>query len=166
MELFNKPVVSSIGSYLLTRNETIAVAESVTCGLLQAAIGTANDARHFYQGGITAYNLAQKYRHLCVEPVHAMKVNCVSQEVAAEMAINVCKLFCSQWGIGITGYATPAPESGNSVFAFFAIANGGNILVAEKIEPVAADPLDIQLVYVKEILSKLHTCIANPAIQV
>ena len=91
MELFNKPVVSSIGSYLLTRNETIAVAESVTCGLLQAAIGTANDARHFYQGGITAYNLAQKYRHLCVEPVHAMKVNCVSQEVAAEMAINVCK---------------------------------------------------------------------------
>ena len=44
---FNKPVVSSIGSYLLTRNETIAVAESVTWWIVVGCYRTANDARHF-----------------------------------------------------------------------------------------------------------------------
>ncbi|HEX5027059.1 MAG TPA: CinA family protein [Agriterribacter sp.] len=57
----------------------------------------------FFQGGITAYNLAQKYKHPGVKPLHALLVNGVSQMVANEMAWQSCLLFASHSSIGITG---------------------------------------------------------------
>ena len=78
-----------------------------------------------FQGGLTVYNLGQKCRHLGVNPIQALECNCVSDKVAVEMAISVCKLFTSDWGIAITGYSTPVPESDNKLFAYFAIAFQG-----------------------------------------
>ena len=46
---------------------TLAVAESLTCGHLQAAIGAISGASEFFRGGLTAYTLAQKVRHLGVD---------------------------------------------------------------------------------------------------
>src|SRR5690606_30227245 len=95
--------------------------------LLQFALSAIPNAAKFFQGGITAYNVAQKYKHLAVEPLRALEVNCVSQGVATEMAIHICQQFASDWGIGITGYATPVPESANKVFAFYTITCYGKI---------------------------------------
>lgn len=53
------------------------------------------NAAQFYQGGIMAYNIGQKYRHLFVEPIHAGICNCVSEKIAREMALNSCKMFNS-----------------------------------------------------------------------
>src|SRR6478736_19122 len=111
MEIFNDNALKKIGKKLIESKQTIAVGESVTSGLLQFAFSSIPDASKFYQGGITAYNIGQKYAHLKVEPIHALSVNCVSQSVATEMAINASKLFRSHWGIGVTGYATPETES-------------------------------------------------------
>lgn len=80
-------IIQSIGNILIERQQSIAVAESVTSGHMQAALSTAPDAAKFYQGGITAYNLGQKSRHLHVEPIHATASNCVSDQVAHEMAM-------------------------------------------------------------------------------
>ena len=109
MEMFNDKNLKSIGKKMLRKKETIAIAESVTSGLLQFAFSTIKDASCFYQGGITAFNIGQKFKHLQVDPVHALAVNCVSQKVSEEMAKQVCILFKSDWGIGVTGYATPEP---------------------------------------------------------
>src|SRR5689334_9261316 len=117
MEFFSQSTLDKIREQLMTKKQTVAVAESVTSGLLQLAFSSMIDASEFYQGGITAYNLAQKTRHLLVEPIHANSVNCVSQRVADEMATQVAKLFLSDWGIAVTGYATPVPESDGKVFA-------------------------------------------------
>src|SRR5690349_20740357 len=102
-------LLDNIGQLLLSRQQTIAIAESVTAGLLQFHLSTATDAAKFFHGGITAYNVAQKFKHLDVEPIHALSCNCVSQKVADEMAMNVSHNFNSDWGIAITGYATPVP---------------------------------------------------------
>src|SRR3954463_15564978 len=109
MELFDKEMLALIGNYLKQKQQTIAIAESVTSGLLQYAFSNVPDATQFFQGGLTAYNVAQKFKHLQVEPIHAMAVNCVSQLVAEQMALQVCRIFGAHWGIGITGYATPVP---------------------------------------------------------
>ena len=93
MEMFNDKRLASIGKKLLKKKETIAVAESVTSGLLQFAFSTMKDASCFYQGGITTFNIGQKFKHLQVDPVHALAVNCVSQKVADEMAQQVCILL-------------------------------------------------------------------------
>jgi nicotinamide-nucleotide amidase len=102
---------------------TLAVAESVTCGRIQARIGSISGASEFFLGGITAYTLAEKVRHLGVTRAAASKVNCVSAEVAVEMATGVCALFGSDIGAAITGYAEPAPrQKVREPFAHWAIA--------------------------------------------
>ena len=132
-------VIQAIGRILIERQQTIAVAESVTSGHIQVALATAMDAAKFYQGGITTYNLGQKSRHLQVEPIHAMACNCVSEQVAREMALAVCKLFNSDWGLAITGYASKVPESNNELFAYYTIVYAGKVMesgrVAFSIEP-------------------------------
>jgi nicotinamide-nucleotide amidase len=89
---------------------TLAVAESLTCGQLQARIGTISGASEFFLGGLTAYTIAQKVRHLGVDRGLAEQVNAVSPEVAAQMARGACAFFGSDLALVTTGYAEPAPD--------------------------------------------------------
>jgi nicotinamide-nucleotide amidase len=155
MELFNTKVLQRIGAALLKRKETIAVAESVTAGSLQFALSGIPDASLFFQGGVTAYNLGQKTRMLGIEPLHAMSVNCVSKKVATEMALGIAKLYSSEWAIGITGYATPVPESDNKVFAFYTITYKNKVKATGKINPSMTEPQLLQIEYVNYVLKKL-----------
>lgn len=109
---------------------TLAAAESMTCGRVQARVGEISGASDFFRGGITAYSLAQKVRHLGVNRAAAKKVNSVSAEVAEQMARGVCELFGSDLGVATTGYAErspadgPAPDEGVAEpFAWWAIAH-------------------------------------------
>jgi len=157
-QLFNNGIIQKIRDSLISRQETIAVAESVTSGLLQFALSQAENATEFYQGGITAYNLGQKSRHLNIEPIHALSLNSVSEKVAGEMALNVCSFFTSDWGIGITGYASPVPESENKLFAWYAIAWQDSIVISKKITPKKDEPFRIQQIYVTDVLKHLARC--------
>lgn len=157
MTVASKKLLKTIGSAMIAKKQTIAVAESVTSGSLQLALSNIPDAADFYQGGLTAYNLQQKYKHLKVEQVHAASVNCVSQQVANEMALHISKQFGSDWGIGVTGYATPVEESGNKIFAFYAIAYRGKIKGKGLIKPQKEKPEQIQTRYAEYILKKLST---------
>src|SRR4051812_21131522 len=103
---------------------TLAVAESLTCGRVQAAVGAISGASNFFLGGITAYTLDQKVRHLGVDRRAAKKVNSVSQAVAEQMAQGVCALFGSDVGVSTTGYAEPSPGDHVLVpFAWWALAH-------------------------------------------
>lgn len=84
---------------------TLAVAESLTCGHLQAQIGATPGASEYFLGGITVYSLAQKVRLLGVNRPHAVRVNGVSQRVAVEMAQGACALFGADLALATTGYA-------------------------------------------------------------
>jgi len=91
---------------------TLAVAESVTSGLLQARIGAISGASEFFLGGLTAYSISQKVRHLGVDRVHADAVNAVSPEIAEQMARGAGAFFGSDLALATTGYAEPVPERG------------------------------------------------------
>ncbi|WP_343304334.1 nicotinamide-nucleotide amidohydrolase family protein [Chitinophaga niabensis] len=149
---FNEEKIRLIKDYLLQHQQTVAVAESVTSGLLQFALSSADDALHFFQGGLTAYNLGQKARQLHIEPIHAARCNCADGKVAAEMAVNVTQLFSSHWGISITGYATPVPESGNQLFAYYAIAQKDKVIASGKMQEGKGTAKEVQLYYVNSVL--------------
>lgn len=153
--LFDVRQIDKIKEYLIHKNETIAVAESVTAGLMQVALALAKDATKYFQGGLTAYNLGQKARHLLVEPIHAVNCNCVSQKVAEEMALNVCRLFNSDWGIGLTGYSSPVPESGNKLFCFYAIVHHHKVVVKGKLTQAEDDAFKVQVHYVVDVIESL-----------
>lgn len=155
MAIFDIDLLSKIGERLIKREETIAAAESVTSGLMQQALSSSVDASRFYQGGITVYNIGQKHKHLNVEPIHALDVNCVSEKVSTQMALEVCKMFNSNWGIGVTGYASPVPESGNKVFAWYTIVFNNSVTKSELVNTATGDPFDVQCIYVKEVITQL-----------
>jgi len=54
---FDTQILKKISSNIKAKHQTIAIAESVTSGLLQFVLSNAPDASEFYQGGITAYNI-------------------------------------------------------------------------------------------------------------
>ena len=155
MEL-DKKIIRAIGKLLIKKKKTIAVAESVTAGNIQAGISLAKDASEFFQGGITAYNLGQKPRHLEVEPIHALECECVSEIISAQMAKQVSAMFSSDFGIGITGFASVVPEKGiNKLFAFICIVFNGKVIAKKKVSSRMADPYDVQIAYSNAALKLL-----------
>jgi PncC family amidohydrolase len=153
--MLNKEAIEAIKRKLLEKKQTIAVVESVTAGLLTHALASAVDASKFFQGGLTPYNIGQKCRHLNINPIHAIECDCVSQKMAENMATECCRFFTSDWGISITGYASPTPQSNNKLYAFFAIAFGGEVLVSEKIESEENAPYEVQLYYRDKVIGAL-----------
>ena len=105
---------------------TLAVAESVTAGQVQARVAAVAGASGFFLGGVTAYALEQKVKLLGVGRKHAAEVNCVSARVAEEMARGVCALFDADLGVATTGYAEP-----------IGLAQGGALAADGVAEPMA-----------------------------
>lgn len=101
----------NLKALMLEKRLTLAVAESVTCGHLQARIGAISGASSFFLGGVTAYSLEQKIRHLGVPRELAEPVDCVSEAVAVAMAQGARKLFGAAIAAATTGYAEPAPAA-------------------------------------------------------
>jgi nicotinamide-nucleotide amidase len=86
---------------------TLAAAESLTSGRVQARIGQVPGVSSFFLGGLTAYSLEQKVRHLGIDRVEAESCNCVSQAIAEQMARGAAALFDADLAIATTGYGGP-----------------------------------------------------------
>ena len=89
---------------------TLAVAESLTAGHVQARIASVSGSSECFLGGVTAYSLEQKVKLLGVNRGHAKSVDGVSQRVAVEMAAGAVNLFNADITLATTGYAEPAPK--------------------------------------------------------
>jgi PncC family amidohydrolase len=130
-------MIQLIKDFLITKSETLAVAESLTAWNLQAMIWSISWASHFFQGGVTVYQEASKVALLWVDQVHAHHVNCVSQRVANEMAVGVCTLFKSSRWLSTTWYAEARGDI-TTPFAYYAIAyddrKGKRVIAWWKIE--------------------------------
>ena len=102
---------------------SLAVAESLTCGRVQARIGAVSGASEYFLGGVTAYSLEQKTKLLGVDRAAAEKVNSVSAAVAEQMARGACALFGASIAAATTGYAEPnAAWNVAQPFAWWAVA--------------------------------------------
>jgi nicotinamide-nucleotide amidase len=128
---------------------TLAVAESITCGRLQARIGAISGASEFFLGGLTAYSLDEKVRHLGIERPVAEAVNGVSAQVAEQMAHGACRLFGSDLGAATTGYAEPyAARKVETPFAWWALArrrpDGGFELASGRVDCPGLGRIDVQ----------------------
>jgi nicotinamide-nucleotide amidase len=139
---------------------TLAAAESLTCGRVQARVGATSGASNFFLGGLTAYTLDQKVKHLGVDRAAARRVNCVSAGVAEQMARGVCALFGSDLGVATTGYAEPAPADGvTDPFAWWAVAHrrrGRYVKIwSGRVECPGATRVDAQAFVADAVLTEL-----------
>lgn len=84
---------------------TISCAESITGGALSSAITKIKGTSQYFKGGIVAYTLDIKHNLLGVDKYMAEKCNCVSEEVAKQMAFGVAEKFNSDIGVATCGYS-------------------------------------------------------------
>ena len=150
------------GLILAKPSLTLAVAESLTCGRVQAMVGSVSGASTFFLGGITAYSLAEKVRHLGIDRAQAEAVNCVSGRVAEQMASGACRLFGSDLGVATTGYAEPYPDGKVEVpFAWWGLARrmpGGEFSVSSgRVDCPGLSRTEVQERVASEALAALRT---------
>ena len=103
----NQTLPSVVGEQLKQAEETLAVAESCTGGLLGEMLTTVPGSSDYFLGGAIAYANQVKVSLLKVNPQDLEKFGAVSSIVAEQMALGVKKQLGSSWGIGITGIAGP-----------------------------------------------------------
>lgn len=122
----NLDTVKKIKDILVSKGQKLSVAESLTSGMLQATIAQVSGISDCFEGGITAYSLEAKVKHLKVDEKHAQSVNCVSHVVAMQMAHGVNKLFNTNLAISTTGYAEAyEPEGIKEPIAYVSISYCG-----------------------------------------
>ncbi len=96
-----------IGKLLLSKKQTLSVAESCTGGGLgQLLTDTAGSSAYFW-GGVIAYDNSVKERLLGVDPAVLEREGAVSATVACQMASGVRDRLGTDWGLSITGIAGP-----------------------------------------------------------
>ncbi|QJB30686.1 CinA family protein [Chitinophaga oryzae] len=164
MDTMNLDTINRIRTILMNRQQTLAVAESVTAGMLQVAFSSADKASEFFQGGITTYNLGQKARHLHLDPIHGQRCNCVSAETARTLSENCCSFFSSHWGIGITGYASTVPEEGiTELYSYYSIAADGQEMKSARITPPPGmdNPIAVRYFYTNTVIDILLDVLTN-----
>ena len=105
---------------LTSRGLTIAVAESLTGGLLVAELIRTPGASAVVNGGVVAYNTALKHSVLGVDAELLAERGAVDPEVAEQMASGVRSALAVEGraadiGISTTGVAGPEPQDGKPV---------------------------------------------------
>jgi len=100
----------AVAVQLVGRGLTLAVAESVTGGLVASRLVSVAGASNWFKGGVVAYDSEVKFKVLGVRrgPV-------ISEECASEMAQRVADLLGADVGLAVTGVAGPDEREGQPV---------------------------------------------------
>ncbi|MEU7262090.1 CinA family protein [Streptomyces rimosus] len=111
---------------LAARGANLAVAESLTGGLVAGALTGVPGASRVFRGSVTAYATALKRDILGVDGALLDARGAVDAEVARQMARGVRRVLGAHWGIATTGVAGPDPQDGQPVgTVFVAVAGPG-----------------------------------------
>jgi nicotinamide-nucleotide amidase len=100
----------NLGRELRSRGMALAVAESLTGGMVGERITRVPGSSDYFRGGMTVYTYEAKERLLGVDRQLLENRGAVNEEVAKAMAMGVRERFSSHIGIALTGVA--GPESG------------------------------------------------------
>jgi nicotinamide-nucleotide amidase len=109
----------SIIEMLIARQKTIAVAESLTGGMVAAELTTVPGSSAAFRGGVVAYATELKAALLGVSTDLLAKHGPVHPEVAEAMAKGVAGRLGASYGIATTGVAGPGPADGHPAGTVF-----------------------------------------------
>jgi nicotinamide-nucleotide amidase len=156
---------AEIVAVLTRRRLTIAVAESLTGGLLVAELVSVPGASAVVTGAIVAYNTALKHSLLGVNASLLSEYGAVYPDVAAQMAEGI-RVACAidgvpaDIGVSTTGVAGPDPQDGQTVgTVFIGLATDGGTAVTALELGGSREAIRRQVVY--ESLMQVRKSLAN-----
>jgi len=97
------------------RGETVAVAESLTGGLLAARLTETAGASATFRGGLVVYATDLKASLAGVPDALLAERGPVHEEVAVALARGASRVCGADWGVGLTGVAGPDGQGGRPV---------------------------------------------------
>lgn len=126
-----KPTVAAnLVARLTDLGQTVAVAESLTGGLVAAALTDVAGASLVVRGGVLAYATDLKVQVLGVDQGLLARVGAVDPDVAEQMARGVRSLMGATYGLATTGVAGPDQADGKAVgTVYVGVAGPGSATV-------------------------------------
>ena len=106
---------ADLHAVLRRRAETVAVAESLTGGLLAAALTDTPGASTTFRGGLVVYATDLKASVAGVPDRLLAMHGPVDDDVALALARGACRVCRADWGVGLTGVAGPDSQGGHPV---------------------------------------------------
>jgi len=117
-------VAADLIARLSVTGHTVAVAESLTGGLVAAALTDVAGASAVVRGGVLAYATDLKASVLGVDAVLLARAGAVDADVAEQMASGVRSLMRATYGLATTGVAGPDQADGRPVGTVFVAVVG------------------------------------------
>ena len=149
-----KSLVHDLVKLCIAKKLTIALAESITCGLACHQLNIVKGTSEILMGSIVCYNEKVKTGLMKVNPSLIEKYSAESQEVTDALAKNLHKIIKAHIYAAITGLAAPGGSETKSKpvgTVFFSILFNGKLLQQKKI--FRGSPLEIKKKSCKELYS-------------
>ena len=142
----DKNIEDVVAELLISKNETIAIAESCTGGLVTSKLVNYPGISKVLVEAVVVYSNISKIRRLGVKEKTIIKHGAVSKQTAKEMALGIKNTASADIGISITGIAGPAGGSKtkpvglvyfglaiqNKVFTYKYIFNGNRQTIRQR----------------------------------
>jgi nicotinamide-nucleotide amidase len=139
---------------LRSAGHTVAVAESLTGGLVAAALTDVPGASLAFRGGVVAYATELKAALLGVDEIMLARYGAVYPPVAAAMAEGVRTRLGATYGVATTGVAGPEPSDGQPVGTAHIAVSAADDTVVRTIA-LAGDRQEIRRLTVEHALGLL-----------
>ena len=140
---------------LTASGQTVAVAESLTGGLVTGALTSIAGASVVVRGGVVAYATDLKAALLGVPADLLARQGPVDPDVAIDMAIGVRRLLGATYGVATTGVAGPGPAEGKPQGTVFVAVAGLSETSCDGFGGVAGDRQQVRDATVRSALSLL-----------
>jgi PncC family amidohydrolase len=115
-------------SRLVEAGATVAVAESLTGGLLSAFLTAAPNTSVTFRGGLVVYAADAKHDIAGVDRSALDEHGPVHEEIAAALAAGARTRLSADYGIGVTGVAGPGQQDGHPVGeVYVSVATAGDV---------------------------------------
>ena len=101
------PLVSAIAAVLRSRNETVAVTESSTGGLISASLLAVPGASTFFRGGSVVYTLASRKALLGIRREAVAGLEPLTEAMVQVFAETARSQLDATWGLAELGVAGP-----------------------------------------------------------
>jgi nicotinamide-nucleotide amidase len=118
----SNPLVTALGlreerlvevvELLRERGQTVATAESLTAGLVAAALTAVPGSSFVVRGGLVVYATDLKTGLAGVPAELIARFGAVHPDVASALASGARRVCGADWGVGLTGVAGPDPQDG------------------------------------------------------
>jgi nicotinamide-nucleotide amidase len=148
------PLAKEAIELLTTAGATVAVAESLTGGLVAAALTSVAGASVVVRGGVVAYATELKTTLLGVPSGLLARHGPVHRQVAVAMASGVRQRLGATYGAATTGVAGPGPAEGKPQGTVFIAVDGPSGPASAALQ-LAGDRRDVRERSVRAVLSLL-----------